>query len=382
MSPQQSADTTETAAPISNAQRITNLDTVRGIATLGILVMNSVSFGLPAPAYFNLSFAGSDNWLDWVVGIAGEIFIDQKTMALFSMLFGAGIVVFADRAEAKGRRPVGLSLWRNALLLVIGLIHSEIWVGDILVVYAVCSPALLLMRKRSARTLFVAGGVCFAISALALTITQLSIDPATDLGQYWADENVPMSDIVGVMFILGFGGRALGAMLIGVGLFRSEIIQGQRPAAYYRKMARIGFGIGLPLSILGVIIHSVNGWSGDVALIGAVPNVLATLPLALGYLAVIALWNQRPETRWHERIRAVGRMALTNYLTQTLLGLLVLDGLFEFGSLGRSQIFVFIVAVWVLQVAWSEPWLRHFRFGPFEWVWRVATYRRLQPIRR
>ena len=94
------------------------------------------------------------------------------------------------------------------------------------------------------------------------------------------------------------------------------------------------------------------------------------------------LWNQRPETRWHERFRAVGRMALTNYLTQTIIGLLVLDGLFEFGSLNRSQIFVFIVAVWALQLAWSEPWLRYFRFGPFEWLWRVATYRKLQPIRR
>jgi uncharacterized protein len=171
-------------------------------------------------------------------------------------------------------------------------------------------------------------------------------------------------------------------MLIGVGLFRAHIIQGQKPAAFYRRMACVGFGIGLPLSVLGVVIHTANDWRGDVALVGAVPNILATIPFALGYVAVITLWNQRPETRWHERYRAVGRMALTNYLTQTMIGLLVLDGLFEFGSLSRSQIFVFIVAVWALQIAWSEPWLRHFRFGPFEWLWRVATYRKIQPIRR
>ena len=112
------------ATPITGAQRITNLDTVRGIATLGILVMNAVSFGLPRPAYFNLDYAGSRNWLDWAVGVGGEVLIDQKTMAMFSLLFGAGIVVFADRAETKGNRPVLLSLWRNALLLIIGLIHS------------------------------------------------------------------------------------------------------------------------------------------------------------------------------------------------------------------------------------------------------------------
>ncbi len=303
-------------------------------------------------------------------------------MALFSMLFGAGIVVFADRAEAKGRHPIRLSLWRNALLLMVGLVHQSFWEGDILTLYAVCSPVLLLVRKRSARTLFAAGGACFAVSAVSLLLAQLAIEPATDLGEYWVDENSPMSDEVGLMFILDFGARALGAMLIGVGLFRSEIIQGHKPSTYYRRMAGIGFGIGLPLSILGVVVHAASGWSGNVALVGAVPNDLATIPLALGYLAVITLWNQRPETRWHERFRAVGRMALTNYLTQTMIGLLVLDWFFEFGTLGRTQIFVFIVTVWILQLAWSKPWLRRFRFGPFEWVWRVATYRKLQATRR
>lgn len=373
---------TDTAAPIARAERITNLDTVRGVATLGILVMNAVSFGLPQPAYFNLGYAGSDNWLDWVVGIAGEIFIDQKTMALFSLLFGAGIVVFADRAEAKGNRPVWLSLWRNLLLLIIGLIHSEFWFGDVLTLYAVCSPVLLVMRKRSARTLFIAGGACIAVSAITMVVAQLVIDPATDLGEYWVDENAAMSDVVGLAFLFDFGGRALGAMLIGVGLFRAEIVQGLRPAAFYRRMALVGLGAGLPLSVLGVAIHVGYDWSGDVALIGAVPNIMATIPMALAYLAIIALWNQRPDTRWHERVRAVGRMALTNYLTQTIIGLLVLDGLFEFGSLSRSQILAFIVAVWALQLAWSEPWLRRFRFGPFEWLWRVGTYRKLQAIRR
>lgn len=376
------SELTDTATPITGAQRITNLDTVRGIATLGILVMNAVSFGLPRPAYFNLDYAGSRNWLDWTAGVAGEVFIDQKTMAMFSLLFGAGIVVFADRAETKGNRPVLLSLWRNALLLIIGIAHAAFWFGDVLTLYAVCSPVLLLMRKRSARTLFIAGGACIAISALSMATAQAVIDPAVDLGDYWVDEDVEMSDVVGLTFLLDFGGRALGAMLIGVGLFRAEIIQGRKPSAFYRRMARVGFGIGLPLSIGGVIIHSVNDWSGDVALIGAVPNIVATIPMALGYVALISLWNQRPESRWHHRLRAVGRMALTNYLTQTAIGLLVLDGLFDFGSLGRAQIIVFVAAVWALQLAWSEPWLRHFRFGPFEWLWRVATYRRLQPIRR
>jgi len=373
---------TEKAAPITTGERITNLDTVRGVATLGILLMNAVSFGLPSPAYFNLDFAGSDSWLDWVVAIVCEVFIDQKTMALFSLLFGAGIVVFADRAEFKARRPVRLSLWRNLLLLGIGLLHMSLWQGDVLTLYAICSPILLLLRKRSARTLYIIGGACIAVSAVTMALTQLAIDPATDLGEYWVDDDVAMSEAVELAFLLDFGGRALGMMLIGVGLFRQEIVQGQRPAEFYRRLARIGFGVGLPLSVLGVAIHWANDWSGDVALVGAIPNILATAPLAIAYLSVITLWNQRPDTRLHERFRAVGRMALTNYLTQTLLGLLVLDGLFEFGTLGRWQIGVFILAVWAVQLAWSEPWLARFRFGPFEWLWRMATYRRWQPLRR
>ncbi len=102
------------SAPVGVPERITNLDTVRGIVTLGILVMNAVSFGLPEAAYHDLDAPGSETALDWVVGIAGEVLVDQKTMALFSLLFGAGIMVFADRAEAKGRRPVALSLWHSA----------------------------------------------------------------------------------------------------------------------------------------------------------------------------------------------------------------------------------------------------------------------------
>lgn len=372
----------DNAAPISAGERITNLDTVRGVATLGILVMNAVSFGLPGPAYFNIDYAGSDTWPAQAVGILGELFIDQKTMALFSLLFGAGIVVFADRAEQKGRRPLLLSVWRNLLLFGIGLVHVAFWEGDVLMLYALCSPVLLLLRKRSARTLFIAGGICITISALWMAVTQAAIDPSTDLGDYWLNESVSMSDAVGLAFIVDFGGRGLGMMLIGVGLFRADIVQGLRPAAFYRRLALIGLGIGLPLSIAGVAIHAASDWSGDVALIGAVPNILATAPMAVGYMALITLWNQRPDTWLHERFRAVGRMALTNYLVQTALGLLILRGVFGFGTLGRDKILLFIVGVWMAQLAWSRPWLSFFRFGPFEWLWRVATYRQLQPIRR
>ena len=133
---------------------------------------------------------------------------------------------------------------------------------------------LLLLRTRSARTLFITGGVCIAISALTMAAIQGEIQ-AGDLGDYWTNENVEQSEDVQFAFIVDFGMRALGAMLIGVGLFRAEIIQGRRPAEFYRRLATWSLGVGLPLSILGVAIHLANDWSPDVALVGAVPNILA-----------------------------------------------------------------------------------------------------------
>ena len=118
------------------ANRITSLDVVRGVAVLGILTMNVVSFALPDAAYFNIDASSPQSTLDWIVGAAGEIFADQKFMGMFSMLFGAGIVLFADRAASKTSHPVWLSLWRNCLLLLIGIAHSLLWPGDVLTVYA------------------------------------------------------------------------------------------------------------------------------------------------------------------------------------------------------------------------------------------------------
>ncbi|MEM7095384.1 MAG: DUF418 domain-containing protein [Actinomycetota bacterium] len=379
--------TRSAGGPVTGSDRITNLDTVRGVATLGILVMNVVSFGLIDAGYFNVDAEGSETWYDRMVGLLGEVFVDQKTMALFSLLFGVGIVVFADRAAAKGRRPVWLSLWRNLLLLGIGLLHTLLWEGDILTVYAVCAPILLLARKWSARTLFVLGGAIMALAAVWAMLAQVAINGSdagavVELGSFWTVGADDMSDTVGLFFLADFFLRALGMMLIGVGLFRSEIVQGQRPADFYRSMARWSLGIGIPLAVAATVLQVVNDWDAETALLGAGINTFATAPVALGYLALITLWNQRRSTAVHERIRAVGRMALTNYLTQTIFGIVVLRNVFEQGEFGRATLFGFVVVVWVIQIAWSKPWLDRFRFGPFEWVWRMLTYVRFEPLRK
>ena len=115
------------SGPVREPARITSLDLVRGVAVLGILLMNAVSFRFGHAPYFNLSAGGSETWLDWVVGIFGEVFIDQKFMGLFSLLFGAGMILFIDRASRRGRRALLLNLWRNTLLLIMGVFHFLLW---------------------------------------------------------------------------------------------------------------------------------------------------------------------------------------------------------------------------------------------------------------
>ncbi len=381
-------------APTQVSDRITTLDAIRGIAVLGILVMNAVSFGLEPAAYWNIGAGGIDTWLDWVIGGAGEIFVDQKFMALFSMLFGAGIVLFFERARDKGRRAGWLSFWRNLLLLGIGILHVALWDGDVLILYAICSVFLIALHRLRAAMLFVLGGLAILGAVALALVVQPTIESAADLGQFWLTEaEVPpdaaednflgefgAARVVGWFFADGFL-RALGMMLIGVGLYRTGVITGRRSPKFYRRVVVWGLGVGLPLSIAGFVWMAATDFSPRVAIAGSVPNTLATLPLALAYLSIIALWNLRPETVLHRRIHAVGRMALTNYLTQTIIGVIVLRTLFEPDDLNRSWILLFIVAVWIVQLAWSQAWLSRFRYGPFEWVWRCATYRRGEPLR-
>ena len=376
------------SGPLGAGERITNLDAVRGVAVLGILTMNAVSYGIP-DGYFNLEAAGSNTWLDWLIGGAGEILFDQKFMGLFSLLFGAGIVLFAERAAAKARRPVWLSLWRNLLLLAIGAAHMLAWDGDILVVYALCAPLVIALRKLRPAVLIGIGTLLVLSAAGAAVWAQTTVDdPLNQIGGgYWLADGAK-SDLVGSWFLYDFFARALGMMLIGVALYRLGVLDGARSPGFYRKMALIGLGAGLPLSALGLAMVASSGFSAEVALAGSAPNTVATIPMVLGYVALITLWNGRTSSADSRlraglrlRARAAGRMALTNYLSQTALGLIVLGGLSGAVDLTRTPIAVFVVAVWALQLWWSQAWLDRFRYGPVEWLWRCATYRTRQRIR-
>ncbi len=380
--------------PIMNSldKRISNLDLIRGIALLGILGMNAVSFGLPWAAYWNLSAAGSETGIDFAIGIFGEIFLDQKMMGLFSLLFGTSIVLFVDAAKERGhRRPVLLSARRNLLLFIIGIIHSLFWSGDVLRLYAICAPIVLLLRNWRPR-LLVAFGIFFVIGPATLTLalqplflSDGSLDMTTNwamnvtdgigLGKYWFVGSSTFGATVGLFFLIDNFGRALGMMLIGVALYRMNILQGNRSFRFYRLIAITGLIIGLPLSSIGTGWLVTSDFSNTIALVSLIPNTLATIPIVLGYIGLISIWNSKVKNRLHTHICAIGRMALSNYLFQTVLGIVVLRVIFEQGTLSRSQIALFVVFVWALQLLWSKPWLDKFRYGPCEWILR-KLYRR------
>ena len=372
------------SGPVRETGRITSLDLIRGVAVLGILLMNAVSFRFGHGPYFNLSADGSESWLDWAVGIFGEVFVDQKFMGVFSLLFGAGMVLFIDRASRRGSRAALLNLWRNALLLLIGVLHFLVWDGDVLIAYALSSVFLIALRKLPNWALISLGVAVFNLSVATAFLTQRLADTTdASLSGLWMPGEVSDQEVLGLVLVLGFFLRALGLILVGAGLYRTGFMDGALPPMTYRLAAVVGLAVGLPLAAAGVIITALNDYSREIAFIGQIPNTIGTIPSSLGYMSLIILWNSHPDNWLKKRLRAVGRMALTNYLTQTALGVLVLTTLLGNSDfVSRSVLLVFVLAVWALQLWWSQAWLSRFLFGPAEWLWRVATYRSRQPLRR
>jgi uncharacterized protein len=368
--------------------RIDHLDLMRGVAALGILVMNAVSFSIGEPGYFRLNAAGYSSLADKGIGVLGEVFVDQKMMGLFSLLFGASIVLFVERVGSRRRHPIWLSLWRNLLLLAIGLLHSLFWEGDVLTTYAICAPILLVARRWKPFALYCTAGALFALSIVAALLAQSDINDRGPqaLGWYWYTADGKPADSLLAFFVVDGFARALALMLIGVALYRSGLLSGSASRGTYRRLAVGGFVVGLPFAVAGMTWQLLDNFSYRIALSSAALNNVATVPMTLGLVGLIMTWSTKPSTGLTtallSRLRSVGQMALTSYLTQTAIGLIVLRGLFERGDVGRATLVVFIVLVWIAQLLWSRAWLDRFSNGPIEWLWRVATYLQWQPFMR
>jgi uncharacterized protein len=398
--------------PVGPAERIAPLDVLRGFALLGILVMNIRFFAMPVPAYNNPTAYGSlEGANDWVWYL-GDLLADTKFMTIFSMLFGAGIVLMAGRQEAAFRRPGWLHYRRMAVLLAFGLAHAYLlWGGDILYTYALCGMAVYPLRRLRPRWLLALGLLLLAVGSAinlaagavmsflppeALDGIRRGFHPSADvidqeLAAYrggWVDGFRQRWPLVLGIQTLGFAlmlfWRAGGLMLVGMGLFKLGVFSAALSRRAYLMMLALGLLVGLPVTAYGLHQDIASGWDAMyVKFVGQQYNYWASLLVAGGWVGLVMLVCQsdalRPATT---PLAAVGRMAFTNYLMQTVICTTLFYG-YGFGLFGyvdRVGQFGIVLAVWAFQLIVSPLWLRYFRLGPAEWLWRSLTYMRLQPI--
>ena len=403
------------ATPVASGQRLESLDVIRGFALLGILAMNIQSFAMVGPAYLNPSTWGDLTGINLALMAAARVLADLKFMGLFSLLFGAGLVLFAERAEAAGRRPGPLHYRRMFWLWLVGMLHGYLlWSGDILVTYAVAGSAAYLLRRRSLRTLWILGVIFLLLPTITYALTGLygvagmPADSKAGMLMFWNPGPEAMAEEVKafqggwldqmphrfthtvnmqlVVFWLITGWRALGLMTLGMALFRSGVLSGRRSRTFYGRLALIGFGVGLPLVAWGLWRDVATGWTlAGSMFLGHLWNFWGSLGVMAGYVGVLMLLVDRGA--WspvRHGLSAVGRMAFSNYLGQTVICTTVFygHGLGLFGTVERWQQALVVLGVWALQLLVSPWWLARYRFGPMEWVWRSLTYWQRQPFSR
>jgi uncharacterized protein len=401
-------------APVAGAQRIDALDTLRGFALLGILAMNIQMFAMPDAAYFFPTAFGDLSGLNGLVWYVTELLASSKFITIFSMLFGAGIVLMNERATARGRGFAGLHYRRMGWLLVIGLIHAYLlWSGDILVSYALCGLFIFLFRNVRPGRLVVAGLIFLIIGASLSCLAGWSsrtwseeviaefengcLPPPEDIAEEIEHMRGGFSDQMKVrlpgavemhvtVFPFYMLWRGAGSMLLGMALFKWGVLSGRARRKTYWIFIVLGMLVGIPLTGLGIIRSFACDWDPiPTFFILGNYNYVGSFFTALGWIGLLMLVFQAgalPGLR--RRLAAVGRMALTNYLLHTVLCSFIFYGygFALFGSVSRVGQAGIMLAIWILQLWLSPIWLDRFRFGPLEWLWRSLSYMKRQPFRR
>lgn len=393
--------------PVATAQRIETLDILRGFAVLGILAVNAIAFAWPGSMDAGATAVPYDmnagnQWAVWCV----EVLLHNKCRTLFSMLFGVSIFLVGGERNDKAR---GAVLRRRLLVLAIfGLLHGlALWFGDILLLYAWSGLFMMLCRswgpKRllwtgialvAAFSLLEVGGAVFS-SLQPHDEVKAAAQVSRDIAEIWKTvesvrsgwpgamiENLKMWALVQGMSLILFVFPTVGLMMIGLGLFKSGYLAGRSATWAYALMI-----------VVGVVITAAFGWYDWQDLVPgyAPPEIYiprvgldALAPFCtLAYVGVLVLMTRHGLGFISRRLAPVGRMAFTNYLTQTL----IMTSLFYmpwgpvlYGKVEPAPLWGVVAGVWLLQLIWSPLWLSRFEMGPLEWVWRCLTYGRRVPL--
>lgn len=400
--------TSKPTQPTANKERIQSLDVLRGIAVLGILLMNIQSFSTISAAYSNPTAYGSlEGFNYWVWGFC-HLFASTKFMSIFSLLFGAGIVLFADRAEKSGKKVVGLHYRRNFLLLLFGLVHAYfIWYGDVLFAYAILSFLWFWVRKWSPTRLFNIGlfffNLLFLISMfLGSSMLYYPPETYTEISQMWLPDAVAIQKEIATytgsylgqmperattafalqsfVFLIDTFWRVSAWMLVGMALYKWGYLSAKKSTKTYVLMV-LCLIPGFAIILFGIDQQFGHGWTMEYSMYqGTMFNYVGTFFVVAGYVGLTMLWVKSNFLNGVKKLFAsTGRMALTNYLLQSIICTFIFygHGLGLFGSVSRVQQMWILLVVWIFQLLLSHFWLKYFKFGPFEWLWRSLTYGKL-----
>ena len=410
----------------ASRERIDSLDFIRGIAVMGILFANiTVMAGPSIGVHWLPAFPGGAEGANEVAHIATLVLIDGKMRGLFTLLFGAGLYLFMQRAWARGatRR---LQMRRLAWLFVFGALHFLLlFFGDILMLYAVAGLIALTMLRWSRRAQMVAGLAAYIVFGLLITVlmgfpaigelapdlcsnpslTQVCAQTAGASSEAMADAareaavygGGSWAAVIGynateqiafqlTSFLLATPTETLPLMLIGIAALRYGWFDGRASRARLLRWGAIGIAMGLALTALPVFWLAANDWPffSTLAVASGV-NQLARLPLVLGLAAVLgALGAGLARGPIGARVAAAGRAAFSNYIASSLVMMLLFQGwaLGLWGEVSRPGLIGIAAIASALMLAWSKPWLDRFRYGPLEWLWRCLTYGRRFALRR
>ena len=411
--------------------RISELDLLRGFALCGILFLNIISMGYLIEAYsnpyaFKISDIASANNVNWFDGqsvnnfffIFTHLFIDQKMMGLFSLLFGASSMLFLSNLKTK-KQSAAYYFKRNLWLLLFGLLHGIfIFSADILFIYSLCGLGLFFFSKMRPSFQFVAGLSIYSIPIyhqfnLQTLVNNFSIEQTQELIELWEPSletiqasiefertanyleriftpflwdgyNDTFSLYANALMLEGFA-RSFGLMLIGMSFITLGILPNHgkcQPITFYKKVFVFCFLIGFTTICLGLWLNFSYNWQANYSAFGGrLLNHIGSPFLSFAYLALIMVWSNKKSTfplleKLKTGLIAVGRMALTNYIMQSIFGLILFTsiGFSLFGQLNRLELTSLVLIICLFQLYFSIFWLRYFKHGPLEWLWRSLTF--------
>ncbi|HGN9433709.1 TPA: DUF418 domain-containing protein YeiB [Enterobacter hormaechei] len=373
-------------------ERNVTLDFVRGVAILGILLLNISAFGLPKAAYLNPAWYGditrSDAWT-WAIL---DLFAQVKFLTLFALLFGAGLQLLLKR----GTRWIQSRL---TLLVILGFIHGLLfWDGDILLAYGLVGLICwrLIRDAPGVKSLFNTGVMLYVMGLAVLLLLGMIADDSTSRSwipdaanlqyeQFWKlkggmEAIGNRADMLGDnLLALGaqYGWQLAGMMLMGAALMRTGWLKGEFSLRHYRRtgagLVLLGVIINLPAVMMQWHLQWDYRWC---AFLLQVPRELSAPSQTIGYAALIyGFWPQLSRLWIVSAVACVGRMALSNYILQTLICTTLFYRFGLFMKFDRLTLLAFVIPVWIVNVVFSVVWLRFFRQGPLEWAWRQLTAR-------